>query len=92
MADHLVLVDLISVNIRVIIFCVTDAAPTNVVVRVRRRVVPVRVPRPSVRAIIPVPAQDCSNPTYSLLELRLCSIQVPRILPTSANIISATWC
>ena len=37
---------------------VTHAAPADVVVRVRRSVVPVRRTRTGVRAIVPVPAQD----------------------------------
>lgn len=74
-------------------FVVTHATPADVVVRVRRRVVPVCSARTGVDTIIPVPAKDHGVPVFCPLGLPfLWAIQTPNIRPTSASWMVATRC
>ena len=58
---------------------------TDVVVTVRRNVVPVGVPRPGIASVVPVATQDDGAPIKTVYSLALFCllIQLPSIAPTS---------
>lgn len=57
----------------VIFHVLTGASNTNVVVRVRGRVVPVRAARTGVRAVVPVAAENHGANTHAALYVCICA-------------------